>query len=347
MNLFEDIGTSRIILNEKYLYQEYSPTEIFNRDKEINQIASNIKSFIKLKTPQHLFVYGSPGTGKTTCAQHVTQQLEEYTTSIIPLYINCWEHSTSLSIYSEIATALRLPIPRRGVAKDEVASRILEMLKKDRKFFVLVLDELDGLVKQGIDFLYFASRSPFLSIVGISNQMDFLANLDNRVRSSLQFSTLEFKEYSYLDLKTILMDRASKSLLNGSWNVDLIDIIAKKASSTGDARFAIGLLLKAAQNAEKRMADKIERSDIPASLYDYRWKGAGLSDTELAVLNFLKDGEKTSSEIYDHLSSEGFDLSKRRIRSYLESLVHKDLINQRELQTGSFLKPKMYQLVQA
>ena len=47
MNLFEDIGTSRIILNEKYLYQEYSPTEIFNRDKEINQIEAK-RLFVSL-----------------------------------------------------------------------------------------------------------------------------------------------------------------------------------------------------------------------------------------------------------------------------------------------------------
>ena len=345
MNLFDDADGSRIVINEKSLQMDYSPPQILNRDKEINTIASSLKTFLRSKTPQHLFVYGIPGTGKTTCANHVTTQLEEYTNAILPIYINCWQFSTSLSIYSEIAVRLRLPLPRRGLSKDEVASRVLEILKKDKMRILLILDELDGLVSQGMDFLYFASRCPHLCVLGISNKMNFLAQLDQRIRSSFQFQTLEFKKYSFLELKDILTERAKNALVAGSWNSSLMEAIAKKSADTGDARFAIGLLLKSAQAAQKRNSNKVEITDVPNQLYEYKWHGLGLSENELLVLNFLKEGEKTSTEVYDHFYSKKIELSKRRIRVYLDSLIEKQLISQKEINTGSFLKPRMFRLV--
>ncbi|MFH2106907.1 MAG: AAA family ATPase [Candidatus Micrarchaeota archaeon] len=344
MNIFDGKDDARVIANEKFLQPEFFPTQILNREKEINTIAYSVKSFLRSKSPQNLFVHGHPGTGKTTCASYVMNQLEEHTSAVTPLYLNCWKFSTSLSIYSEIATAMKLAIPRRGIAKDEVSQRIIEFLEKDKMRFVLVLDELDGLIKQGMDFLYFASRYPHFSIVGISNRTDFLALLDQRVKSSLNFSSLEFAKYSYLDLKFILAERAKNALVAGSYSDSIMDAIAKRSAETGDARFAIGLLLKSAKSAEQRNSNKIELVDVPRELIEHKFENKKLSDVEKEVVDFLKHGEKTSTEIYSHLSVKDISLSKRQIRTYLETLVEKGVIKQKEIETGSFLKPRMFSL---
>jgi predicted transcriptional regulator len=85
-------------------------------------------------------------------------------------------------------------------------------------------------------------------------------------------------------------------------------------------------------------------ADVPREMTEHKFENKELSDIEKEVVDFLKNGEKTSTEIYSHLSSKDISLSKRQIRSYLEMLVEKGIIKQKEIETGSFLKPRMFSL---
>ncbi|MBU1627279.1 AAA family ATPase, partial [bacterium] len=211
--------SNSIIAKEDVLLPDYVPTEALHRTSEMKEIAAAINPMINGKKCNNLFIYGTSGTGKTTCMKILIEQLNENTSKVIPVYANCWEYSTKMAIYYKICEALRIILPRRGLASDEVFERILEVMKKENRAVLVVLDELDSLVfNKEESVLYVLSRAnekdgANFGIIGISNKKDLTRLLDSRIASSLRFSSLEFKEYTEEQLKEILLERAKAALL--------------------------------------------------------------------------------------------------------------------------------------
>ncbi|MCX6773066.1 MAG: AAA family ATPase [Candidatus Micrarchaeota archaeon] len=149
-----------IISREEALRPDYVPTEALHRTNEMETIASSIKPMIGGQSCSNLFICGPTGTGKTTCMKLVANQLRESTSKVIPVYVNCWERPTKMGVYFEITEVLKLLLPRRGLAADEVFEKILETMRRENLAILLILDELDSLVyKKQEAFLYNVSRA--------------------------------------------------------------------------------------------------------------------------------------------------------------------------------------------
>lgn len=356
--------SNSIIAKEDALLPDYTPTEALHRTKEMKEIAAAINPMTYGRNCNNLFIYGPSGTGKTTCMKILIEQLDENTSKVIPIYANCWEHSTKMAIYYQICEALKIFLPRRGLASDEVFERILEVMKKDKVAVLVVLDELDSLVFNKEDsVLYVLSRAnekedANFGIIGISNKKDLTRLLDSRIASSLRFTSFEFKEYSEEQLKEILLERAKAALLPSTYDQSVIKECAKiGAENNGSARLALEVLWKSAVKADKRDAKKIEIEDVyevaktiekrptkksykAVSFEEFDLK---LSEEEKAILNILAEGEKTSSELYDAFTAK-VNKSKRQIRNYLTILEAKGLIDSKEIdyRENSFLRIKVY-----
>ena len=366
--LFYNGNGNGIIAKEEILMPDYAPPEALHRGAELQEIAAAIKPLLKRKKMDNLFIYGPSGTGKTLCAKLILEQLKEQTSKVLPVYANCWEYPTQMAVYSQIHQAMQLALPRRGLATDEVFDSILETMKKENVTILMVLDEIDSLAfHREQELLYTLSRANekdgiLFGIIGISNNIRFLASLDMRIRSSLRFTQMEFKEYTQEQLVSILKERAKLALAAGTWDDSLLQHCARiGCANGGNARLALELLWKSAKHAEKRDAKKIEFADFEAVLekttYEKKAKeirdisfetsNLSLSEEERLILEILKKGEKTSTELYDEFQLK-INKTKRQIRNYINLLEAKGIIETAEVEdqsnNDSMLKSRLIRL---
>lgn len=335
-----------IIAREEVLMPEFFPDELMHRETELHFIADAINPLVEDRQGENLFIHGDSGTGKTTCIKHVLKELEDHTSRVVPVYANCWLHSTRMAVYSLIVQALKEVLPRRGLATDEVFSRIVEVMGKSNVRVLVVLDEMDGLFFHNEEkLLYELARAgegkPFFGIIGISNDAYLLSGKDMRVKSSLRFTDFEFKHYNAEQMNSVLSERAKIGLIPGSWDKDVIGACAQKAiESQSNVRVGLEFLWKAAKRAEKAGKKKITVEDVEAvegkSLYEFglskrpeecsfEVRSKSLSEEERFLLEILKNGEKSSSELYAEFTKKMIR-TKRQIRNYLKALEAKKLI---------------------
>lgn len=334
----------RIIRREEVLLPDYMPDEMLFREAELQALADAMKPLAKRGAPTNIFVHGPSGCGKTASVKFIMRQLSEYSSAVLPVYVNCWENPTQLAVYNRIVEEMRLPLPRRGLATDEVFTRITQFMRNYRKPVLVALDDMDGL--QSDELLYVLSRSggvPF-GIVGIANDKGLPARLDMRIRSSLRFSELEFRPYDDAQLVRILNARAEHALAPGSYDDRLLMKIAR-SSEGGSARMALEVLWKAAKRADTAGRAKImlqDAEDVLALEPAFKLPELKLCSEEALILDLLRRGELESSALYENFMRK-VPKTKRQIRNYLELLEKKGLVESEEVGGGTF-RPRVFRL---
>jgi cell division control protein 6 len=329
------------------LLPDYLPDELLHREKELQAVADSIKPLLQRRTPNNLFIHGSSGSGKTTCMKYLLKQLSEHSSGVLPVYVNCWENPTQMSVYNRIIEEMRLPLPRRGLATDEIFDRIMQFAKNYKKPILLVLDEMDGLRHDKLLYVVARSNEQRLTfgIIGISNNKALLSRLDSRIRSSLRFSEMEFRPYSEEQLVSILRFRAERALEPGSFDQKLLAKVARSVED-GSARVAIERLWKAAKHAEKSGKPKIMLQDLEDTLESepsFKMPELKLTSEEMLIVELLRGGELESSDLYEKFIGK-VPKTKRQIRNYLELLEKKGLIESKELEGDGMLRPRVFRL---
>lgn len=270
---FQDFLTKQSsFLNKEVLQSSYTPETVPHRDNEIKQIANILAPSLKLERPSNLFIYGKTGTGKTLTVKYVTKTLSEAAKEKkIPLriiYLNCKLKKiadTEYRLVAQIAREFGKAIPSTGLPTDEVYKIFFNVLDKERQVVLLVLDEIDQLIKKtGDEILYNLTRinedlkNSQISLVGISNDLMFAETLDPRVKSSLSEEELVFPPYNALQIQDILRQRAKNAFKEGVLAEGVVEkCSAYAAKEHGDARRALELLRVAGEIAERKDDDKI------------------------------------------------------------------------------------------
>lgn len=262
---------SKIFKKENILSFEYLPEELPHRETQIKQLADNLLPASTGRKPQNTFIHGGPGIGKTAVSKFVFREFENYS-GIKTIYLNCWDFNTTISILSEITIKLGMIVGRRGWGKDEILSKLIEVLKKSKKSLVVCLDEVDQLARKDPDVLYDLSRinqyvnNP-VGLVLISNDPFIFSSIEPRIRSSLSIEEIEFKPYSMGEMKDILQRRADNAFQ--SIESGVITLAANHAVSKGsDVRSGLECLLKAGRVAEQENAEKVKVEHIKKILKD-------------------------------------------------------------------------------
>jgi cell division control protein 6 len=337
-NLFAAKGKlNELFRDENALYQDYLPGQLPCREKEINEIVFCLEPLTKGKKPRNLFLFGPPGTGKTAAVRHVLGQLQEFSGKAKGFLVNCFEFNSRHAVLSEIASRLGSAVPRRGVSVDETFSSIFEELLAKKIFPVIVLDEADQLLseKDGSVLLYELLRLPaekniFLSLIIVSNDPWLVAGLEERVRSSLNASQLQFEKYSPTQLKEILNERCAVAFFPETVEKDAIALAAAHAAKLGgDARIAIDSLLQAGRLAESSNSSTVSVEHLKAvfSTVDkvsLEKRISFLNAKELEILKAIarfEGKEITSGALYDSYSkSSASPLTLRRFRDIVTKL---------------------------
>ncbi|PIN87258.1 cell division control protein Cdc6 [Candidatus Woesearchaeota archaeon CG10_big_fil_rev_8_21_14_0_10_44_13] len=266
-----------IFRDKSVLQPNYTPQDLKHRGEEVDKIAKIMAPCLRVNKPSNLFLYGKTGTGKTLSMIHVSEQIREIAEkNNIPLkiiYINCKLKKvtdTEYRLIAQIGRELGEEIPYTGLPTDEVYKTFYEKIDREKQLLILVLDEIDQLVKKiGDDVLYNLTRintelkNAQISIVGISNDLVFADNLDPRVKSSLSEEEMVFRPYDALQIQDILKERASLAFEDGVISEGVIGKCAAYAAiDHGDARRAIELLRIASELAERNNESRVEIKHI-------------------------------------------------------------------------------------
>ncbi len=271
--IFESFDRNTIFKDKSFLQINYQPEEIPHREEQIKQIASIMAPVLRGERSSNLFLYGKTGTGKTLSILFVKDELMKRSAKnngfkLKIEYLNCKLRKisdTEYRILAELIKKLGGDVPDTGLPTEAVYSKFIKIIDSEKQLIVLVLDEIDQAVKKiSSDFLYNLTRlnselsKAQICVVGISNNLTFLDELDPRVRSSLSEEEIVFPPYNALQLQEILNQRAGFAFKE---NILQEGVIAKCAAYAarehGDARRALDLLRVAGELAERDSSGKI------------------------------------------------------------------------------------------
>lgn len=255
-----------VFADKKFLTSSFIPDKISHRDEEISQISSVLAPVLRNYKPSNLFIYGTCGTGKTICTKFIVNQLENIVNGsghrLKVVYINCKMKKvadTEYRLFSHLLKELGECVPDTGLPTYTLYRRFFEKVEKMNCTLVLVLDEIDTLIKKvGDEFLYnlvrtnIEMKNSHISLVGITNDLAIRDSLDLRVKSSLSEEEVLFKPYNAAQLMDILSERAKHGFRDGVVEQSSIGKCAAIAAQEhGDARRALDLLRVAGETAER------------------------------------------------------------------------------------------------
>jgi len=271
--LFEKfLEKSSLFQNKNVLQSKYTPDDIMHRDEQVDNIAHILAPALRMEKPSNVFIYGKTGTGKTLSVRFTTNQMLELAKnkgiSLDVLYVNCKLKKvvdTEYRLIAELARHFGKEIPATGLPTDEVYNIFFKVLDSKKRLFILILDEIDQLVKKvGDEIIYNLTRingelnNAQLSLIGISNDLIFADNLDPRVKSSLSEEEIVFPPYNALQIQDILRNRCEAAFKKDVLKEGVIEkCSAYAAREHGDARRALELMRVAGEIAERKDLEQV------------------------------------------------------------------------------------------
>ncbi len=312
--------------------------------------------------------------------EHVAGDLSK---NIEVAYLNCEVVDTKYRVLATLSNKVRdsivqemdidedkLPekVPMTGWPTDEVYETLLTLLDFREQVIIITLDEIDRLVSKGSsEVLYLLSRINSdlqyakSGVVGISNNLDFVSDLDPRIDSSLGEEEVIFPPYDADQLEDILKERSKKGFADDVICEGVINLCAAHAARKhGDARKALDLLRNAGEIAEEegtekvktehvtRASQKIERDRMEEAIQTLP------DQSKLVLLSVLllqerKNRKIGTGDIYDVYSSlcrqHGWDvLTRRRISGLLSELDMMGVLNAQVVSKGRHGRTKEVEL---
>jgi cell division control protein 6 len=287
--------SSRRIKDFRVFDFNYIPEQPVMR-AEVEPIVSACLRYLKTGIANHLFIFGSRGSGKTLMIRYIQRLLAEHAQAD-HLYVNCRQHNTSFKVLAHL-----LGVRPRGWSLDELWHRFSERYARR---LILVLDEVDLLSDKDRqkDLLYLLARSPnnYMTVL-LSNQPKFLARLDESIRSSLQPEKIHFRNYDANEILNILRNRAQLGI-GHPIEEPLAEIAALTVRLTNsDVRVAIKTLYYLALEPTIKVRHVFERARrdlVQDVLID-------LADSNLVILRAIAESRepfvKAIYECYRRLS---------------------------------------------
>ena len=261
--LFDKLLSEVIIFKSKDVLRfTYIPDYLPHRNHEIQSLARILVPALRGEIPSNVLIYGKTGTGKTAVVKHVGNELEKsgdkHGVQCRIIYLNCEIVDTQYRLLATLAKHLGKDIPMTGWPTDQVYEEFKKALDNKKRIVIVVMDEIDKLVRKGDDILYNLSRinadlkNSKISLIGISNDLKFTEFLDPRVKSSLGEEELIFPPYDAEQIYDILEQRAGLAYKENVLDDIVIHLCAAFAAQEhGDARRALDLLRVSGELAER------------------------------------------------------------------------------------------------
>lgn len=370
--IFANTLKSKIFVNRDVLRQDYVPDELPHREEQITKLGSILAPALKGAKPSNVFIYGLTGTGKTAVTKYVLKRLYakafELGVDILPCYVNTRQDDTTYRVLLKLSECIDLRLPFTGLSTSEAYRRFIKVLDAKTVIMLTVLDEIDFLIKRaGDEILYRLTRSSDdlsaskITIIGITNDLKLVEDLDPRVRSSLGEIELVFPPYNAIQLEDILMRRAKIAFNPEVVDKSVISLCAALAAREhGDARRALDLLRVAGEIAEREGVEKVSIEHVYKALREI--EADRVSEVVatmplhsklvlLAISNLARDneGKTTTGEVYTHYKALcarlGIEnVTQRRVSDIIGELDMAGIITTRVISRGRYGKTRVISL---
>jgi len=273
--IFENfVGNEKIFKDREVLRHDYLPDKLPHREMQIRQLGETVAPVLKGARSSNIFIYGKTGTGKTAVTKYVLSHLEvkakEFNAPVKFCYVNCRLAGTEYRVFASLCQSIGMSVPFTGLSVGEVFDRFRTGLDASKIIFIIVLDEIDVLIKaRGDNLLYELTRinealcKSKVSLIGISNDLRLKEFLDPRVLSSLSEEEIVFRPYDAGELKSILLERARLAFCDDALSDGALSLCAALAAAEhGDARRALDLLRVAGEVAERKGASVVVEENV-------------------------------------------------------------------------------------
>ncbi|MEK6835490.1 MAG: orc1/cdc6 family replication initiation protein [Nanoarchaeota archaeon] len=345
-----------------------------HRDEQIEQLASILAPALRNEKPSNVFIYGKTGTGKTCVTQHVMDQIikiiNKKNLKLKYAYLNCKLKKvadTEYRLIAQLARSFGKEVPATGLPTEEIYKIFIDAIDNEKQLVILVLDEIDQLVtKTGDGILYNLTRLNSelkkceMSLIGISNDLMFIDNLDPRIKSSLSEEELIFPPYIAIQLQDILRQRAKLAFRDSFVEDGVIEKCAAYAAREhGDARRALELLRVAGELAERKNQPKIriehideadEKIEHDRILDAVRTQPKQFQITLYSILNVSdKDNKVFTGETYDFYKKTCHELNikpltQRRVSDIIAEFDMLGIINTKVISKGRYGRTREIEL---
>jgi archaeal cell division control protein 6 len=356
-----------IFKNKAKLSPRYLPDELPHRGAEIQQI---VRAFSDAPKDPNRFplsilqVIGAAGIGKTSTVLRSSKLLEELFTKnrlkLKNVYINMkLQGGNKFAIYRFLLERIAPELPAQGLSAEEMLRYLLQYLRQNNQYALIVIDEIDYLIKSSKDtgIIYDLTRlneyeldQPCYvkGVIFIARSMEFYTKLDAAELSTLGRVPMEFRPYTIQQVSDILESRVAEAFNPKAIGSDVIDKVASITTSAeinGDIRYALDLLLYAGNLAESSGSGRVTldhlrkvhgqiHPSITTEEIDQLSKNHILSlmalvralRTKKKPYVGLKDVRLYASELADQLGMKNID-----IEDYLDDLNARKLVDIKSL----------------
>ncbi|MBU0662711.1 MAG: orc1/cdc6 family replication initiation protein [Candidatus Diapherotrites archaeon] len=270
--IFErEFAKETVFKDRNLVTPHYTPEVLPFRNEQITEISQNVALCLGGKKPDNLFIYGKTGTGKTSVARKVVQELLEFAgkrgARIDAAYVNCRNHNSKYRVLIKMVKDFYPEENFMGFSSAFIYEKLIDYVSEGNTL-VVVLDEIDK-TRDLDDLIYALTRANdelkkgSISVIGISNNLVFKDRLDPRTKSSLCEREMVFAPYNAEELREILTQRVELAFRHGVVEESAINLASGiAAQESGDARTAVMLLLRAGEIADSKGGDNVTDEEV-------------------------------------------------------------------------------------
>lgn len=335
MGLFDSMGGESLFLNPVFLDYDFQPKLVPFRENQQHYIADCIKPLFQNRNGKNILIYGGPGVGKTVSLKHVLFELKEKTDEIFCIYVNCWKKNSAFKVISEICNQINYKWVQNKKT-DELIQEASKIINEESA--VIILDEVDKLGDQGVIYSLLEDINK-KCIFLITNNGNFLADLDNRIKSRLTPELMEFKPYNLEQTRSILYERSKYAFVEGSLDRNVFDTIVNRCFELKDIRIGLFLMKEAGDLAELENSNKVllkhaERAIDNVKNFQKR-SVKSFDESDKAILDIIKENSgKTTSEVFEEYKNFGGSKSYRTFQRKIKDFEKGGMVTLEEVRAG-------------